>query len=112
MGSATRHPAAVHRVVQMIAGRSSSSSGTTMNGIRGTISDDKLYTLYCLTHPSWLTGVIGRRMKMEAFLPAIPEIAKTLGSTQADGHRAAVAITTTGGLAGGRSADGMLEPLP
>jgi len=41
------------------------------------------------------TGVIGRRMKMEAFLPAIPEIAKTLGSTQADGHRAAVAITTT-----------------
>jgi glutamate N-acetyltransferase/amino-acid N-acetyltransferase len=34
-------------------------------------------------------------MKMEAFLPAIPEIAKTLGSTQADGHRAAVAITTT-----------------
>lgn len=41
------------------------------------------------------TGVIGRRMKMEAFIPAIPEIAKTLGSTLEDGHRASVAITTT-----------------
>lgn len=40
--------------------------------------------------------MIGRRMKMEAFIPAIPEIAKTLGSSQQDGHRAAVAITTTG----------------
>ena len=35
-------------------------------------------------------------MKMEAFVPAIPEIVKTLGTTQADGHRSAVAITTTG----------------
>lgn len=34
-------------------------------------------------------------MKMEAFLPAIPEIVKTLGPNQADGHRASVAITTT-----------------
>ncbi|KAJ9517799.1 hypothetical protein QJQ45_004155 [Haematococcus lacustris] len=41
------------------------------------------------------TGVIGRRMKMDAFMTAIPEITKTLGSSQADGHRAAVAITTT-----------------
>lgn len=41
------------------------------------------------------TGVIGRRMKMEAFKPAIPEIVATLGPSQADGHRAAVAITTT-----------------
>lgn len=41
------------------------------------------------------TGVIGRRMKMEAFIPAIPELAQTLGSTLEDGHRAAVAITTT-----------------
>jgi hypothetical protein len=41
-------------------------------------------------------GVIGRRMKMEAFRPAIPEIAQTLGSSQQDGHRAAIAITTTG----------------
>ena len=64
--------------------------------MRGSMSDDKLYRF--LIPPSWLAGVIGRRMKMEAFLPAIPEIAKTLGSTQADGHRAAVAITTTGGF--------------
>jgi glutamate N-acetyltransferase/amino-acid N-acetyltransferase len=42
------------------------------------------------------TGVIGKRMKMEAFVPAIPEIAATLGASQTDGHRAAVAITTTG----------------
>ncbi|MEW5302776.1 MAG: hypothetical protein WDW36_005524 [Sanguina aurantia] len=41
------------------------------------------------------TGVIGRRMKMEAFLPAIPEMVATLGSTHEDAHRAAVAITTT-----------------
>lgn len=42
------------------------------------------------------TGVIGRRMKMDAFIPAIPEISQVLGDTEADGHRAAVAITTTG----------------
>lgn len=41
------------------------------------------------------TGVIGRRMKMDAFIPAIPEIAQTLGATPEDGHRASVAITTT-----------------
>jgi hypothetical protein len=35
-------------------------------------------------------------MKMEAFVPAIPEIAKTLGSSLEDGHRSAIAITTTG----------------
>lgn len=41
------------------------------------------------------TGVIGRRMKMDAFVPAIPELVKSLGSSAADAHRAAVAITTT-----------------
>lgn len=35
-------------------------------------------------------------MKMEAFVPAIPEIVPTLGATKEDAHRAAVAITTTG----------------
>lgn len=33
---------------------------------------------------------------MENFIPAIPELAKAVGNTEADGHRAAVAITTTG----------------
>lgn len=42
------------------------------------------------------SGVIGRRMKMEAFVPAIPEVVATLGKSQQDGHRAAVAMTTTG----------------
>ncbi|GBF99744.1 hypothetical protein Rsub_12519 [Raphidocelis subcapitata] len=41
------------------------------------------------------TGVIGRRLKMEAFLPAIPQLPATLGATADDAHRAAVAITTT-----------------
>ena len=41
------------------------------------------------------TGVIGRRMKMEAFVPAIPELVKTLGSSLEHGHRAGIAITTT-----------------
>lgn len=41
------------------------------------------------------TGVIGRRMKMEAFRPAIPEIVPLLGSSVEDGHKAAIAITTT-----------------
>jgi glutamate N-acetyltransferase/amino-acid N-acetyltransferase len=40
-------------------------------------------------------GVIGRRMKMENFVPAIPELMDSLGSTTQDAHRAAVAITTT-----------------
>lgn len=41
------------------------------------------------------TGVIGRRLKMDAFIPAIPQLIPTLGSTAEDAHRAAVAITTT-----------------
>lgn len=40
-------------------------------------------------------GVIGRRMKMDNFVPAIPELVKSLGSGADDAHRAAVAITTT-----------------
>ncbi|WIA38269.1 hypothetical protein OEZ86_001609 [Tetradesmus obliquus] len=41
------------------------------------------------------TGVIGRRMKMDAYIKAIPELPKSLGSGADDAHRAAVAITTT-----------------
>jgi hypothetical protein len=43
----------------------------------------------------WRAGVIGRRMKMDAFVPAIPELVKSLGASKDDAHRAAVAITTT-----------------
>jgi len=41
------------------------------------------------------TGVIGRRIKMDALLASVPKLAATLGSTAADAHRSAVAITTT-----------------
>lgn len=41
------------------------------------------------------TGVIGRRIKMDAMLAAIPQLPATLGASPEDGHRAAVAITTT-----------------
>lgn len=34
-------------------------------------------------------------MKMDAFIPAIPELVKSLGASTEDAHRAAVAITTT-----------------
>jgi glutamate N-acetyltransferase/amino-acid N-acetyltransferase len=34
-------------------------------------------------------------MKMDAFVPAIPELVKSLGASKDDAHRAAVAITTT-----------------
>ena len=41
------------------------------------------------------TGVIGKRIKMDQLLQGIPELAKSLGSSPADAHRAGVAITTT-----------------
>ena len=41
------------------------------------------------------TGVIGRRIKMEPLLAAVPQLAGALGSSAEDAHRAAVAITTT-----------------
>lgn len=34
-------------------------------------------------------------MKMDTFVPAIPELVKSLGASKEDAHRAAVAITTT-----------------
>lgn len=54
------------------------------------ISSDRACCFTC-----WRAGVIGRRMKMDAFVPAIPELAKSLGASKDDAHRAAVAITTT-----------------
>ena len=41
------------------------------------------------------TGVIGRRIKMEPLLAAVPQLAGWLGSGADDARRAAVAITTT-----------------
>ena len=41
------------------------------------------------------TGVIGRRIKMDALLASVPTLATSIGDTAADAHRAAVAITTT-----------------
>jgi len=41
------------------------------------------------------TGVIGRRIKMDALLSSVPQLAGALGSSPVDAHRAAVAITTT-----------------
>ncbi len=41
------------------------------------------------------TGVIGRRIKLEPLLEAIPKIVSALGSSPADALKAGVAITTT-----------------
>jgi glutamate N-acetyltransferase/amino-acid N-acetyltransferase len=41
------------------------------------------------------TGVIGKRIKMDALLASVPTLAGALGSTAEDAHRAAVSITTT-----------------
>lgn len=41
------------------------------------------------------TGVIGRRIKLDALKAAVPELAANLGSSVEDAHHAAVAITTT-----------------
>ena len=54
-----------------------------------------MHVSHLCTHATH-AGVIGRRMKMEAFIPAIPEIVTKLSPSLEDGHRAAIAITTTG----------------
>ena len=41
------------------------------------------------------TGVIGRRIKIDSLLTAVPQLSATLGASAEDAHRAAVAITTT-----------------
>lgn len=41
------------------------------------------------------TGVIGRRIKMEQLLDGVPKLVSSLGTSNADAHRAAVSITTT-----------------
>ncbi|CAG9460353.1 unnamed protein product [Pedinophyceae sp. YPF-701] len=41
------------------------------------------------------TGVIGQRIKFEKLIEGLPTLAAGLGSEYEDGHRAAVAITTT-----------------
>lgn len=41
-------------------------------------------------------GVIGRRIKMPQLLEAVPKLAMQVSSSAEDGHKAAVAITTTG----------------
>jgi N-acetylglutamate synthase/N-acetylornithine aminotransferase len=41
------------------------------------------------------TGVIGRRIKLDALKDSVPKLASSLGSSLEDAHHAAVAITTT-----------------
>lgn len=41
------------------------------------------------------TGVIGRRIKMDALIDSVPKLASSLGDSGEDAHHAAVAITTT-----------------
>ena len=41
------------------------------------------------------TGVIGRRIKMDALIDSVPKLAASLGDSVEDAHHAAVAITTT-----------------
>ncbi len=41
------------------------------------------------------TGVIGRRIKLNALLDSVPKLASSLGDSVEDAHHAAVAITTT-----------------
>ena len=41
------------------------------------------------------TGVIGRRIKLDALKASVPKLAAGLGSSAEDAHHAAVAITTT-----------------
>ena len=41
------------------------------------------------------TGVIGRRIKLDALKSSVPKLASSLGNSVEDAHHAAVAITTT-----------------
>ena len=41
------------------------------------------------------TGVIGRRIKLDALKSSVPKLASSLGASVQDAHHAAVAITTT-----------------
>ena len=41
------------------------------------------------------TGVIGRRIKLDALKASVPSLASSLGASAEDAHHAAVAITTT-----------------
>ena len=41
------------------------------------------------------TGVIGRRIKLDALLASLPQLVAGLGASVEDAHHAAVAVTTT-----------------
>ncbi|GIL50618.1 hypothetical protein Vafri_6758 [Volvox africanus] len=85
------------RAVMTNAGQANAATGT--QGYEDAVTTAKVLAqaLGCSTDDILLqsTGVIGRRMKIDNFLPAIPELVETLGSSSDDAHRAAVAITTT-----------------
>lgn len=42
------------------------------------------------------TGVIGRRIALDKFKAAVPDLVQNLGTSAGDARRSAVAITTTG----------------
>lgn len=42
-----------------------------------------------------ISGVIGRRIKLQALLDSVPKLVSTLGPSAEDAHHAAVGITTT-----------------
>lgn len=63
------------------------ASQAALAGVLGCSTDDVLIMS---------TGVIGRRLALDKMTAALPELVENLGSSEEDGKRAAVAITTTG----------------
>ena len=58
------------------------------------------------------TGVIGRRIKLDALKAAVPKLAAGLGDAPEDAHHAAVAITTTDLVSKSAALEASRRPFP
>lgn len=85
------------RAVLVNAGQANAATGE--QGYQDSVASAAAAAAALGVHPDDIllesTGVIGRRIKMDALLASVPALAAALGPSAADAHRAAVAITTT-----------------
>ena len=81
----------------MNAGQANAATGTQGMADCQASSQALADTLGCQPHEVLLlsTGVIGRRIKLDALIAALPKLSGALGDSSDDAHHAAVAITTT-----------------
>ena len=92
-------PQQAHALVQVLINAGQANAATGDAGYQDCVESAEAVAAALGISPAEVlllsTGVIGRRIKMDALKSSVPKLASSLGDSVEDAHHAAVAITTT-----------------